>query len=340
MLATSSCAKFCATTSFMSSAGSATSSGASSPVHLCEEIELKCLFGDCGLLPASVLRPASTTCPRAGPTIRKFWLEPAPAPAARLSLRCESAAQPVEVATESEPECDDALLVELSRDRMEPDEWHQRKRRRRSRSWRRLFGLDWAPLLPSLASEPPACTIMISYQHAEAQKYARKLKRALAELGLGAYLDVDEIASGADWQDALNSAVLQCSALVALVTPSYGATTWTARELKLADLVGKRVLPVNFGQPWPPRPLAIQFASLQFVPAWTRAPARPFAPDRRGPKWDSAEAARVAAQLARALGRHAPAAPEKRPADLGGRAVELLSRLHLQTSGNRKRAQQ
>ena len=43
--------------------------------------------------------------------------------------------------------------------------------------------------------------------------------------------DVHEIKSGADWQDALNSAVSSCEFFVPLVTQRYGETLWTNREV-------------------------------------------------------------------------------------------------------------
>ena len=77
---------------------------------------------------------------------------------------------------------------------------------------------------------------------------------------------MDEIKIGSDWQDSLNDAVSQCDIFVPLVTPRYGETQWTNREVKLADVLDKIILPVNFNQEWPPRSLAIQFATTQFIP--------------------------------------------------------------------------
>ena len=123
------------------------------------------------------------------------------------------------------------------------------------------------------SSTPPA---MISYNHAEAGPYAVQLHAALQRLGVRAYLDVYEIAEGTDWQDSLNRAILGCSVFVALVTRSYGETLWTRRECKLADLLAKRILPVNFKQArWPPASLALQFATLQYVDWRPRASSSP-----------------------------------------------------------------
>lgn len=107
--------------------------------------------------------------------------------------------------------------------------------------------------------------LLISYVRAEAADYALHLKMKLAEKGYSVYLDVHEISVGVDWQDSLNFAVSNCEVFIPLVTPRYGETLWTNREVKLADVLGKFILPVNFLPDWPPRCLAIQFATTQFV---------------------------------------------------------------------------
>ncbi|XP_022235490.1 uncharacterized protein LOC106475726 isoform X2 [Limulus polyphemus] len=46
----------------------------------------------------------------------------------------------------------------------------------------------------------------------------------------------------------------------------YGKTQWTNREIKLADMLRKVIIPVNFVDTWPPECLAIQFATTQYIP--------------------------------------------------------------------------
>ncbi|CAG5120273.1 unnamed protein product, partial [Candidula unifasciata] len=112
--------------------------------------------------------------------------------------------------------------------------------------------------------------LLISYVRAEAAEHALNLKRKLTDIGFSVYLDVHEIKSGIDWQDSLNYAVSNCEVFIPLVTPRYGETQWTNREVKLADVLGKAILPVSFLEEWPPRCLAIQFATTQFV--WWKTP--------------------------------------------------------------------
>lgn len=107
--------------------------------------------------------------------------------------------------------------------------------------------------------------ILISYVRAEAAQHALRLKQELSALGFTVYLDVHEIRSGLDWQDSLNYAVSNCEFFVPLVTPKYGETQWTNREVKLADVLGKFIIPVSFLENWPPKCLAIQFATTQYI---------------------------------------------------------------------------
>jgi len=92
--------------------------------------------------------------------------------------------------------------------------------------------------------------ILISYVRAEAEQHARQLKSELNDLGCNVFLDVDEIEGGHDWQDALNNAVLNCDLFVPLITPQYGYTQWTNREVKLADIKQKQIIPISFLDSW------------------------------------------------------------------------------------------
>lgn len=116
------------------------------------------------------------------------------------------------------------------------------------------------------ALEIESFEIILSYVHTEAGKYALLLKEALKTMGYTVFLDIHCIEGGTDWQDVLNNAISDCSLFVPLITMRYGQTLWTNREVKLADVLGKLILPVNFNQTWPPKCLAIQFATTQFIP--------------------------------------------------------------------------
>ncbi|CAE1285914.1 unnamed protein product [Acanthosepion pharaonis] len=107
--------------------------------------------------------------------------------------------------------------------------------------------------------------ILLSYVRAESSQLASCLKAELLALNVSVFLDVDEIKSGVDWQDSLNEAVTKCEVFIPLLTPRYGQTRWTNREVKLADVLGKFILPINLQNEWPPSCLAIQLATTQYI---------------------------------------------------------------------------
>ena len=128
------------------------------------------------------------------------------------------------------------------------------------------LGVDFDSLKSPLMVGAYMYEILISYVHNEASDYALFLKESLQKLGYNVFLDVHCIDVGTDWQDALNDAISNCSLFIPLVTMQYGQTLWTNREVKLADVLGKIMIPVNFLAAWPPKCLAIQFATTQYIP--------------------------------------------------------------------------
>ncbi|GFX24880.1 uncharacterized protein LOC102806317 [Trichonephila clavipes] len=120
---------------------------------------------------------------------------------------------------------------------------------------------------PSFRENSNPNSILISYVHCEASMHARNLKDELQNMGFDSvFLDIDDIPPGQDWQEIINTALNNCTAFVALVTPRYGETKWTNREAKLADAREKHIIPVSFLNAWPPDQLAIQFLTLQYIP--------------------------------------------------------------------------
>lgn len=107
------------------------------------------------------------------------------------------------------------------------------KKKERKSSLNRKKGINGvkATIPKPIKSKSLAHPIMLSYARQEAAQHALDLKIELEKLGYSAYLDVHEITSGADWQDSLNFAVNNCVVFVPLVTPMYGNTQWTNREV-------------------------------------------------------------------------------------------------------------
>lgn len=138
--------------------------------------------------------------------------------------------------------------------------------------------------------------IMISYARQEAAEHALQLKASLIKMGYSVYLDVHEIEMGGDWQDSLNSAIQNCHYFVPLITKQYGRTQWTNREVKLADVLRKHIIPINFLDFWPPECLAIQFATTQYI-LWRTPSADDSIKDNDKKIWDFESLEQVTKQL-------------------------------------------
>lgn len=167
----------------------------------------------------------------------------------------------------------------------------------------------------------PSFDIVISYVRVEAYQYATQLKAALKKLGFKVFLDADEIFIGCDWQDVLNDSIATCRLFVALITPRYGETLWTNREIKLADILGKTIVPVNFIDSWPPKCLAIQFSTTQFIPS-----------KGHSEEWDSEEAVTWVASEIQA--KHEPIISAQSFSDSEGSTFSSASYVADETDGS------
>lgn len=58
------------------------------------------------------------------------------------------------------------------------------------------------------------------------------MKEELTKKNLKVFLDVHEINGADDWADSLNNAIKNCKFFVPLVSPLYGITKWTNREVR------------------------------------------------------------------------------------------------------------
>jgi len=71
---------------------------------------------------------------------------------------------------------------------------------------------------------------------------------------------------GEAWPDAIQAGVRNSRAVVALCSPGYGGTTWTKRELVLADSLGKTLIPVWHSGAYPPAEAEIYLTGTQYLP--------------------------------------------------------------------------
>ena len=134
-------------------------------------------------------------------------------------------------------------------------------------------GAAWlqAALLPPL--ENPSYDVMVSFREPETGESgdcsALAIAQSLQARGFSVFASTVSIMGGANWPVSIQAAVEGCSAMVIIASPGYGASSWTRRELVLADMLGKHLVPVWHSGTWPPPAAAIYLAERQYLPQRT-----------------------------------------------------------------------
>lgn len=125
-----------------------------------------------------------------------------------------------------------------------------------------------AALLPP--PENPSSDVMVSFREPETGETrdcsALAIAQSLQARGFSVFASAVGIMGGANWPVSIQAAVEGCSAMVIIASPGYGASAWTRREMALADMHGKPLVPVWHSGTWPPLAAAIYLAERQFLP--------------------------------------------------------------------------
>lgn len=121
--------------------------------------------------------------------------------------------------------------------------------------------------------------IMISYrvpetgrptpQHKEADNTAPQLQQRLVAAGYSVFLDVDNLQGGTDWLGDITAAVQSSTAIVPIVSSTYGdreKSPFTYKEYVLAESCKKVIVPVFHSGTFPPQALALHMLTMQYVP--------------------------------------------------------------------------
>ena len=114
---------------------------------------------------------------------------------------------------------------------------------------------------------------MLSYRVAEAGAAALggdntvpELRVALEARGFSVFVTEQDLTAGEQWATNLAAAIRGAAAVVAVCSPTYGATTWTQREVQMADNLRKPIIPLWHSGEYPPRGVEIFFSGTQRVP--------------------------------------------------------------------------
>jgi TIR domain len=84
-------------------------------------------------------------------------------------------------------------------------------------------------------------TVFISYARADTS-CAQELHALLRTAGWRVWLDVEDVAAGVNWHEAVTRAIEQADTFVFVLSPSSLNSVWCARELEVAVARGKKIV--------------------------------------------------------------------------------------------------
>uniref|UniRef100_T1K6Y7 Death domain-containing protein n=1 Tax=Tetranychus urticae TaxID=32264 RepID=T1K6Y7_TETUR len=124
---------------------------------------------------------------------------------------------------------------------------------------RQIIEVDLQPI----GSAPP---VFLSYQW-DSQKLVLDLRRRLEMAGFPCWMDIGLMGGGDSLYGKIYEGISKARVIIACLTPRYASSRICAREVTLADVLRKPILPVMLEPtPWPPPgPMAVVMSSLVFV---------------------------------------------------------------------------
>ena len=115
--------------------------------------------------------------------------------------------------------------------------------------------------------------VMLSYRvketgakHLGGDDTVVQLARALESRGFSVFVGEADLMGGDRWAAEIQKAVKACQAFVVLCSPTYGDTTWTYREIQLADNNRKPIVALWHSGVFPPPEVEIFLGGEQRVP--------------------------------------------------------------------------
>ncbi|CAG0919962.1 unnamed protein product [Notodromas monacha] len=119
-------------------------------------------------------------------------------------------------------------------------------------------------IIGSPISPPP--DVFLSYDW-ESQDDVLLIRTSMEKLGYVCWMDVGQMGGGDSLYTRIYQGISQAKVFLCFVTPRYSVSQWTRREVSLADVMRKPILPVMLTPtPWPPPgPLAVVLSHLVFI---------------------------------------------------------------------------
>lgn len=109
-------------------------------------------------------------------------------------------------------------------------------------------------------------SIFISYQW-DSQEIVIKIKEHLEKAGFNCFMDIGQIGGGNLLYQKIDQAIRNAKVVIACVTPKFVVSHYCNREMALADLLHKPIVPVMLtATPWPPPGgMGLIFSQLVYV---------------------------------------------------------------------------
>lgn len=116
------------------------------------------------------------------------------------------------------------------------------------------------------AGSAPPPQVFISYQW-DSQDEVQALWDRLERAGYSCWMDIGQLGGGDQLYNRIEHGIRNCKIVVACITPKYIVSQHCSRELSLADLLCKPILPVMFETVvWPPPGgMALIFSNLLYI---------------------------------------------------------------------------
>ena len=116
------------------------------------------------------------------------------------------------------------------------------------------------------ASRPAPPQVFVSYQW-DSQAEVLLLRNELDLAGLSCWMDLGQMGGGDRLYNEIYKGIYQCQVVICCLTPRYAVSESCCKEISLADLLRKPVVPIMVEKtPWPPPgPLALLLSQLVYL---------------------------------------------------------------------------
>lgn len=112
--------------------------------------------------------------------------------------------------------------------------------------------------------DPPQ--VFISYQW-DSQDEVKALRDKMEKSGYSCWMDIGQMGGGDFLSAKIDQGIRNCKVVLACITPKYVVSHHCNRELSLADLLNKTIIPIMFEEvPWPPPGgMSLIFSQLVYI---------------------------------------------------------------------------